>query len=73
VKHGFRKLLATFGVVSKGQFVSQDTLHVTKLEFDCQTCGQQKKYSCLPSSSSSEGGISPQVDKRTFFCQQARN
>ena len=28
--------------VSKGQFVSRDTLHVSKLEFDCQTCWRKK-------------------------------
>ena len=58
------KALASFSVgraVSKGQFVSRDTLHVSKLEFDCQTCGW-KKAPCFPL-------LASWVDKRTFFCQ----
>ena len=38
-------LMIQASAVSKGQFVSRDTLHVSKLEFDCQTCGRKNGLS----------------------------
>ena len=42
-------LMIQASAVSKGQFVSRDTLHVSKLEFDCQTCGWKKAPPLSPS------------------------